>query len=88
MIRPDLVNDITEGGIDCGLGLCLQCLGEYKLDMMETNGVSYKRVAYAIVMAPIPGTPSAAGSCYQHLNVQKAPSMLDPRRTLRLPNAS
>jgi hypothetical protein len=81
---PDL-QKIIDGGYDCGLGLCLQCIGEWKLDMETNDGTTFKRVAYAIVTAPIPGTPSAAGACYQHLAVQKAPSMLDPRRTLRLP---
>lgn len=78
---------ILDGNTDCGLGLCLQCTGEFKyLTENAGKGTIPPPVNYACVMVAIPGSPSTVGSCYAHLQVRKPASILDPRGPLsRLP---
>lgn len=61
---------ILDGSINMGLGLCLQCTAEYKMGSGDT-------LSYGCITVGSPQGPVA--SCYDHLQVQKAPSPLDPR---------
>jgi hypothetical protein len=58
---------------DYGLGVCLECIGRYKLGRLEGN--PSMTVHFAIVMCPGPGgmTPT----CYEHLQVRKPSSLLN-----------
>jgi hypothetical protein len=84
-------NAALHQNIDIGLGMCLQCCGEHKMDLIKEN-----EVCFAITTAPAMHqiqTPQGNGqiylpapTCWRHLQVGQAPSMLDPRMpALRIP---
>jgi hypothetical protein len=55
---------------DYGLGLCLQCTGEYK-QKIQTGGTPAEAPHYACCFAPCPVGVIAV--CYDHITVNAAP---------------
>jgi len=54
---------------DYGLGLCLQCLAEFKLAGADPDRLR-NDVWFACTQAPMQGMPMMGPTCYKHLNVQ------------------
>ena len=74
------INEVLSGQYDAGLGLCLQCVAEYKVSGQQPDMTP----RWAVTLAPIVGNNGVGGTCYEHLNVQP-PQPMPPQRVPMTP---